>query len=156
MILDSNNQQVSISSSSSSLIYNSANGNFTDSIDLGPTFPTGNYSIKVKTDKYLWKLVPGIVNIKTLASNTVATTSLVAGDIKDDNILNILDYNILLDCGYGAINPLPLADPNSLYNSPSCVAHSDFRSNVDLDDNGIVNSADYNLFLRELSVQNGD
>lgn len=154
VIFDSNNVQVA--TYTDSLIYNTGQGDFTDKIDLGSTFPPGNYSIKVQTDRYLWKLIPGIVAIKSLTSNNVTKTALVAGDIKKDNILNVLDYNILLDCGYGAINPLPISDPNSLYNSNYCKGHNEFRPNSDLDDNGIVNSTDYNLFLREISVQTGD
>ncbi len=153
-IIDSNNQEVK--SLTGSITYTPGKGNFEGKIDLGPNFPTGNYSIKMKSDRYLRKLAPGIVNIENLQENPVPKTTLVAGDVKDDNVLNVLDYNILLDCGYGAINPLPLADPNSIYNSNFCKAHTTFTSNTDIEDNGIVNSPDYNLFLRELSVQNGD
>ncbi len=154
VLIDSDNKE--LDSKASSINYDYAGGNFNGTIDLGPVFPSGNYNIKVKSGKYLRKLVPGIVNIKTLSKNPIPQTDLVAGDIKDDNVLNVLDYNILLDCGYGAINPLPIADPNSIYNSQFCVSHTDFRANTDLDDNGIINSFEYNLFLRELSVQNGD
>jgi hypothetical protein len=80
---------------------------------------------------------------------------LVTGDTNNDNVLNILDYNALLDCGYGELNPLPINDPNSTYNSKECQVHTP-TEDVDLNDDGIINSTDYNLFLRELSVQNGD
>lgn len=153
-LIDSNNQEVA--SRTDSITFNTAGGNFTGLIDLGTSFNPGNYNLKIKTDKYLRKLVSGIINIKAMTNNDVPQTALVAGDVKDDNILNVLDYNILLDCGYGAINPLPLADPASVYNSSYCISHNEFRPNTDLDDNGIIDSSDYNLFLRELSVQNGD
>lgn len=100
--------------------------------------------------------MPGIVKIETMKENTAPQTTLIAGDVKGDNVLNVLDYNIFLDCGYGAIDPLPLADPNAIYNTNNCKTHEPFRPNSDIDDNGIINSPDYNLFLRELSVQNGD
>jgi hypothetical protein len=154
IVIDSNNQIVK--NTSGSIIYDADQGNFTGIIDLGPTVRTGNYNIKIKSDKYLRKLVPGIVDIKTSQENTISQTALVAGDVKTDNVLNVLDYNILLDCGYGVIDPLPLADPNAAYNTNNCKSHELFRINTDLDDNGIINSPDYNLFLRELSVQNGD
>jgi hypothetical protein len=153
-IIDSNNQE--IKNLSDSIIYDSGNGSFRGLIDLGPQFPTGNYSIKIKSGRYLRKLIPGIIEITNLKENDVPQTALVAGDIKDDNLLNVLDYNIIRDCGYGAINPFPLADPSSLFNSNDCKSHNDYRTNTDLDDNGIINSSDYNLFLRELSVQTGD
>ncbi|MBU3979611.1 cohesin domain-containing protein [Patescibacteria group bacterium] len=153
-IMDSTNQPVS--SLAGSIIYNSGQGNFIGLIDLGSTFQTGNYTIKIKSGRYLRKLVTGMVNIKPLQENPIPQTALIAGDVKTDNILNVLDYNILLDCGYGAIDPLPLGDPNAGYNTSNCKSHEPFRINTDLDDNGIINSPDYNLFLRELSVQNGD
>jgi len=153
-IIDSNNQTVK--NTSGSIIYNTGQGNFIGIIDLGPAFQTGNYNIKVKSDRYLRKLAPGIINIEAQKENNIPQTALVAGDVKEDNLLNILDYNILLNCGYGAIDPLPLADPNAIYNSNNCKTHEPYRANVDLEDNGIINSADYNLFLRELSVQKGD
>lgn len=153
-LIDSNNQE--LATMTSSINFEPDQGSFKGTIDLGPTFPSGNYNIKIKSDRYLRRLVSGIINIKNLKSNDIPQTALVSGDVKDDNKLNVLDYNILLDCGYGSIEPLPLADPNSLYNSSYCKSHDSFRPNTDLDDNGIVNSYDYNLFLRELSVQNGD
>ena len=153
-IIDSDNQP--IGTQSGSIVYNAGQGNFTTELDLGPSFPTGNYSLKIKSDRYLRKQAAGIINIKNLKQNTAPQTALIAGDIKNDNTLNILDYNILLDCGYGAIEPLPIADPNSLFNSKYCKSHEPYILNADLDDNGTVNSSDYNLFLRELSVQNGD
>jgi hypothetical protein len=69
--------------------------------------------------------------------------------------LDILDYNAFLDCGYGVLSPLPVDDANSVFNKTVCQAHRP-AENIDIDDNGIVESADYNLFLRELSVHSGD
>lgn len=152
-IFNSQNQQVT--NTTTPIIYDANAGDFTGQLDLGPSFPAGNYNIKVKTDSYLRKLVSGIINIQQLQDNPVTQTALVAGDINGDNILNVLDYNALLDCGFGDIEPLPMADPNSTFNAQVCQAHTP-AANVDLDDNGIINSADYNLFIRELSVQNGD
>ena len=79
----------------------------------------------------------------------------MAGDTNGDNALNILDYNAFLDCGYGVLNPLPINDANSYFNKKICQNHPP-TENIDIEDNGLVNSYDYNLFLRELSVQNGD
>jgi hypothetical protein len=152
-ISDSNNQQVTRATGSANFDPNT--GGFTGSIDLGPSFPTGNYIIRVQTDRYLRKLVPGIQQIKTLTNNPIPDTSMAAGDVNGDNILDIRDYNALLDCGFGDVSPLPLLDPNATFNSKVCQAHSP-AVNVDLDDDGIIDSLDYNLFLRELAVQNGD
>ncbi len=154
-VYDSNNQLVK--STTGTLTYSSNAGNFTaNTISLGTAFTTGDYNIKIKTDRYLKKLVPGIVHITAGQSNLVPTVTLVAGDINGDNNLNILDYNTLLDCGYGAFTPLPMTDPNSLYNSASCQSHQPYVANADLNDDGTVDYTDFNLFVRELSVQNGD
>jgi len=155
-IVITNSSNEIIKNTSGSIVYNTGQGNFIGIIDLGQTFITGDYNIKIKSDKYLKKLISGIIKIEAGKENNTPQTTLVAGDIKTDNILNILDYNILLDCGYGAIDPLPLGDPNAVYNSNNCKTHEPHRTNIDLEDNGIINSADYNLFLRELSVQNED
>jgi hypothetical protein len=153
LVYDNTNQLVS--SKSGTISYASASGTFTGKVDLGASFPTGNYNVKIKTNRYLRKLIPGIVNIVNLKDNPIPQTFLVAGDTNDDNILNVLDYNALLDCGYGALDPLPMGDAGSIFKTQVCQVHTPV-ANIDVDDNGIVNSPDYNIFLRELSVQSGD
>lgn len=152
-IINSNNEVVK--TAGGDIIYSADDGSFIGTYDLGANFPEGNYNIKVKTPRYLRRLVPGIQKIKPLTINTIDPTGMVAGDVNDDNILNVLDYNALLDCGYGAIEPLPIEDAHATFHSANCQVHTPV-DNIDIDDNGIVNSADYNLFLRELSVQSGD
>jgi hypothetical protein len=154
-VYDTNNQLVTSVSGALSLNYNDGNGDFIGTIDLGANFKAGNYNLKVKTDRYLKRRVPGIQLIQPGKDNSIPPTDLVAGDINGDNFLNVIDYNAFLDCGYGDLEPLPIVDPNSRFNSSACQAHKPPEL-VDIDDNGVVNSADYNLFLRELSVQNGD
>ncbi len=152
-IYNSSNQLVA--SEAGFVNYDSNAGSFRGGIDLGPDFPDGSYILKIQTGRYLKKLVPGIQSITALQNNNVKQIDLVAGDINGDNLLNVLDYNAFLNCGYGVLEPLPIADPNSLFNSSECQVFTPIGY-VDLDDNGIVNNFDYNLFLRELSVQNGD
>lgn len=154
-VFDTNNQLVASVSGPLSLNFDDKNGFFTGKLDLGPGFREGNYNLKVKTDRYLKKRVPGIQLIKRGQENQVPQTALVAGDVNGDNNLNVLDYNAFLDCGYGEIEPLAMLDPNSKFNRTVCQAHKPAEL-VDIDDNGVINSSDYNLFLRELSVQNGD
>lgn len=153
IIIDSTNQV--IATQAGAILYDNGDGSFKGKVDLGTSFPTGNYNIKIKTDRYLRKLVPGIQTITNLKDNKIPQIDVVAGDVNDDNILNVLDYNAFLDCGYGEINPIPMIDPNSTFNKQPCQVHKPVI-NVDVDDNGVVDSPDYNLFLRELSVQNGD
>jgi hypothetical protein len=150
-----NTQNQLVASDSGTVTYASASGTFKGTVDLGSSFPTGNYYVKIKTDRYLRRQVPGVQKITQLQNNVMPQTSLVAGDTAGDNVLNVLDYNTFLDCGYGALDELPIDDPSAAYNTPECQVHIP-AINVDVDDNGTINSPDYNLFLRELSVQNGD
>jgi hypothetical protein len=152
-VFDTNNSLVA--SSSSPVTYNNTDGMFEGAVGLPNTVTTGNYSVKIQTDRYLRKLVPGIQQVVAGAQVSVAPVQMIAGDTNNDNVLNVLDYNALLDCGYGQLNPLPMNDPNSAFNSANCQIHAPAQD-VDLNDDGIINSTDYNLFLRELSVQNGD
>lgn len=138
-----------------SVNYNGATGAFLGKIDLGNNFPKGSYIIKIKTPRYLQKLFPTVFAINPGINNQLPRTDLIAGDTNNDNVLNILDYNGFLDCGYGKIEPLPMADAKSVFNSKQCKAHTT-PENIDIDDNGIVDSVDYNLFLRELSFLSGD
>ncbi len=152
-VFDTNNNLVA--SAAGTVTYSSIPGTFLGTIGLPATVQSGNYYVKVQTDRYLRKLVSGIVQIAANQTTKVTSVQLVNGDTNNDNVLNILDYNALLDCGYGEINPLPLSNSSSTYNSSACQIHQPAQD-VDLNDDGIINSTDYNLFLRELSVQNGD
>lgn len=151
-VFDTNNNVVA--STSAAVDYDTNSGTFMGAIPLPTSVPTGNYYVTVKTDGYLRKLIPGIQAITSGQTTQLPQVELVAGDVNGTNVLNILDYNALLDCGAGDINPLPLNDPNSTFNSSVCQAHNP-PDLVDLNDDGIINSTDYNLWLRELSVQNG-
>lgn len=152
-IYDANDQLVT--TTTGILYYDGATGDFKGQVDLGTNFSSGTYTIKIKSDRYLRRLIPGVQTITKSQNNTIAVAQLVAGDTNGDNTLNILDYSALLDCGYGEINPLPITNSSSQFAQQVCQTHSP-AINIDIDDNGILNSFDYNLFLRELSVQNGD
>lgn len=152
-VFDTNNNLAA--SGSGNINYNSTSGTFLGAVGLPATVQSGDYYVKVQTDRYLWKLVPGIIQITSDQTTKVPSVQLVNGDTNNDNLLNIIDYNALIDCGYGEINPLPMNDQNSTYNSSACQVHQPTQD-VDLNDDGIIDSTDYNLFLRELSVQNGD
>lgn len=131
--------------------YNSDKGTFDSHYVFNDPLPEGDYIVKVKTEPYLRKLMPGFMTIQPGRKNVMDTTELIAGDINGDNAINILDYNILYDCGYGAIDPLPIVNNKSAFHNKRCKSH-DNKNNADLNDNGIINAPDYNLFLRELSA----
>jgi len=152
-VSDTNNHI--IASSSAAVTYNATSGMFEGAVGLPSTLASGDYSVKIQTDRYLIKLVPGIQQIVIGQTTQIPPVQMIAGDTNNDNVLNALDYNALLDCGYGDLNPLPINDPNSTFNSQACQVHTP-AMDVDINDDGIINSTDYNLFVRELSVQNGD
>jgi len=152
-VFDTNNQ--SVANSAAPVTYDSTTGMFIGAVGLPGSVKTGNYSVKLQSDRYLKKLVPGIQQIVAGQVVSVTPVQMIAGDTNNDNVLNVLDYNALLDCGYGELNPLPMNDPNATFHSANCQVHTP-AEDVDLNDDGVINSTDYNLFLRELSVQNGD
>lgn len=122
--------------------FNATNGYFTGTIDMGTSLSTGQYNIKVKNNQYLKRLIPGIQSITAGTTNAIPQATLVTGDVNNDNKLDILDYNIIVGCYSDFAPPL------------SCT--QDQKYAADLTDDGNVNQFDYNLFLRDLSVQNGN
>lgn len=127
---------------SGTVSYFSSVGNFQGTVDMGTTLASGVYTIKVKSPFYLNRRISGIHTITAGTSNTLPAVTLVTGDTNNDNALNILDYNMIVGC-YSDFGP-PI----------SCTASQKLAT--DLTDDGNVNQFDYNLFLRDLSVQNGD
>jgi len=137
-----NNENQRIFEKNGILIYNSSAGNYTGSINLGENFSTGYYTVKITSEQYLTRRVPLTLNIRGNQRNTVPTINLVTGDVVGDNALNILDYNIIVGCYSDFAAPVACSSQN--------------KSSSDITDDGKVNQFDYNLFLRDLSVQNGD
>jgi Mg-chelatase subunit ChlD len=137
-IYNINNQLVS--STSGEIKYASESGDFRGTVVTRTPLATGSYNIRVRTNEHLTRLLPGIQSITT-GTNQLASAHLVAGDVIEDNKLNILDYNILIGC-------------NSIAPDPTCTGIREIQS--DLDDNGNVNIEDYNLFLREIANQPGE
>lgn len=103
---------------------------------------SGAYNVKVKTDKYLRKLIPGVHKFEG-GTLEIAQFQMIAGDINGDNVLDVLDYSQIYDCY------------SDLSSARSCTdAGKKFKA--DLNDDGKVQQFDYNLFVRELAVQEGD
>ncbi|MBU3978891.1 hypothetical protein KKE68_04285, partial [Patescibacteria group bacterium] len=126
------------------ITYATKSGNFQGTIiGIYPdTFPSGQYYLKVKTNFHLRKRVPGILTIIAGQKNTIPAATLITGDANNDNMLNILDYNSILNC-YSDLAP--------------AAACNDIQKKTasDINDDGAVNQFDYNLFLRELATQPG-
>lgn len=122
--------------------YSSVSGNFTGTLDLGVSFPSGPYNVKLQADYHLRRLVPGIQIITTDQTTVLPPVFLTAGDANTDNGLNILDYNIFRNCFSIAAPPVACTPAQKLA--------------ADFNDDGAVDGTDYTLFIRELSQQNGD
>lgn len=139
-IYDSQNKL--ISSNSGNLSYDPAKGYFSGSIDIGNSIAQSQYMIKVGVTNHLLRLIPGIQTINPLQTNTLPAVSLITGDVNDDNMLNIVDYNVIINCYSDLLPPKSCNDTNKLA--------------ADINDDSFVNQVDYNLFLREIAVQGGD
>jgi Mg-chelatase subunit ChlD len=140
LIFDVNNNLVA--TASGQIQYSSASGSFVGTVSTSTPIPDGNYTIKVRSDYHLTRLVPGIEHLVPNQVNQVPTVQLVAGDANNDNQLNIIDYNLMIGC-YSDLSPAVSCDP-------------DVKPTTDFNDDGDVNQFDYNLFLRELSTQPGE
>ncbi len=125
------------------MTYASNSGNFNGEVTLPSTVTAGSHIVTITTGSFLTNLFPGIQTITLNTDNVVPATTLIAGDIDANNKLNILDYNTLLGCYTSEDQPT----------ARSCETTQ--QKAADLNDEGIVNRYDYNLFLRELSVQSG-
>jgi hypothetical protein len=129
--------------------YDNESGTFKGKLLFGHDVASGKYKVKVKTSGFLQKELQEPVTLTQHEITELPAFDLVTGDVNDDNSLDTLDYNFFLDCGYGSIEPLSLSDPQSTFHKSQCQSHKNAKT-VDLDDNGIIDSKDYNLFLREL------
>jgi hypothetical protein len=124
------------------VVFDPNTGTYKGSIDMGTTIASGVYTVKIKTDKFLRVLVPGIQSIQAFRTNVITMVTMIGGDVNADNSVNILDYNILMGC---------YADLSAATN---CAAGDNTRA--DLTDDGAVNQFDYNFFLRELTTKGGE
>lgn len=124
------------------LQFNQTSGDFKGNLTLPSTVTSGTYLIKVLSDGYLSRQYTDIQPITQGQTKTLTAIYLITGDSDKDNRLNIQDYNLILDC-FSDLGPARnCTDPLK-------------KQLTDLTDDGSVNQFDYNLFLRELSVQPG-
>ncbi len=131
-----------VKSISGTVAFSNTNGNFTGIFDGGTGISSGSYLVKVKGIPYLRRQIGGFITLTSGQTISLPQASLTVGDANNDNQLNILDYNLLLDC-YSELSPPRNCDATKLVST-------------DFNDDGAVNQFDYNLFLRELSVLSGD
>lgn len=137
-----NDQNQLTATKKGSIIYDATQGYYKGTVDVGSNVPLGDYTVRIKDDTHLRRLIPGIQRLTPQTTNTMPAVALVAGDINNDNTINILDYNVLVGC-YSDLLPAVDCDDTRKLQS-------------DINDNGDVNQFDYNFFLREITVQAGN
>lgn len=123
------------------ITFNTASGAFTGNISLGNTITTGAHTIRIKVDQYLRGIVAGIQMLNAGQTASLPSLTLTAGDVNNDNAINIVDYNIIVGCYSDLLPPVSCNDVNKL--------------RADLNDDDKVNQFDYNLFIRELTNLGG-
>lgn len=131
-----------IAKGTGSLTYDPIQGAYTGKVPIEIGFPTGKYFVKIKTSNHLRSQVNGIQYIVAYSDNPITATALIAGDMDNNNAINILDYNLLLNC-FSDLTPATKCSSGIT------------QANADLNDDGVVNLTDYNLFLREIITQPG-
>jgi uncharacterized protein YkwD len=110
--------------------YSAAAGTFTATFNI----QTGTYNLKASTSNSLIKDL-GIIQLTTGQNNT-NPAALITGDLNQDNVLNLLDYNIFLSC----------------FGTRQCSQ----KNNADVNMDGKVNEIDLNIFYSGLASRNGD
>lgn len=104
-----------------------------------PNVAPGNYQIKVRLDGTLYKVIPGVFNLSDKQSVNTPTVKLVTGDFNQDQVLDLLDYNIMLAC---------------VQKKPACSQAMQILS--DLNSDGKITEADYSIFIRQFDIREGD
>ena len=118
--------------------YNKTRKAFIGKVDFGSTFTSGPYVMQLKLDYTLPKNLLGIYTIRQGKSYAIHTVPVKNGNADNNTQINILDYNILLNC----------------LNNTGCSPGSSSYRGADLDANGKVEISDFNFLLRV--IQNGN
>jgi len=72
------------------------NTGFQQLLSLGNNLTAGNYKTRVRLDNTLWKTID--TNLTPGTTTTLPQLKLTSGDINQDNIINLLDYNLIMKC----------------------------------------------------------
>ncbi|MBI2621265.1 MAG: hypothetical protein HYW63_01295 [Candidatus Levybacteria bacterium] len=134
-----------VTSGQGNIVFSKTTGDFSGKVILDPNVPfvSGDYLVKIKTDKFLKRQLGGIITINSGSENNMPQVALIAGDSNGDGLLSVLDWNVLLDC-FSDLEPAKnCADPAK-------------KSSADISDDGNVNQDDLTTFLAEISVVLGD
>jgi len=116
------------------VMYQSATGDYRGTININSSLPSTPLTVAVLVGNYL---SGGVENhtITPTTTNTIPTITLTAGDVNADDVIDIEDYNELISCYQQQAA------------KQACIGASPLV--YDLNDDGIYDISDLNLFLRE-------
>jgi hypothetical protein len=131
-----NNNWQLVANKATKVTYNNISGAFVTTLNLGSTWRSGTYFIKVRLPNALRQTMGrysgSTFSIAPGKKTYLPRTPMFTGDINNDNIINILDYNILLNC----------------WQKNGCNPGSTAYVSSDLNDDDQVNQTDYTVWLR--------
>jgi|GEM_PF-4376209 len=136
--------------------YDSNSGNFINSsFDMGTGVTTGSYLVYMWVDGFLRVRasdIPIAITSGVTPPQVIPTVTEQTGDINKDNIVDIRDYNLLVQFCYGQ-NFSAATCPFKTGNNTS----GGFGfSGADINDDGKTDGVDYNLMVRALSALPGE
>lgn len=121
--------------SATSTLKPDATGRFQAEVDPGADFEPGTYIIKVKLNNSLRKnILPEFQQIKKDTTNVLPPITLYQGDLDQNNVLNITDFNAFLAC---------------------LEAECPEEDLVDLNGDGFIDILDYNVIYQTFSTAQG-
>jgi hypothetical protein len=123
------------------VVWDTATSRFKSTIDLGAV-SAGSYQVFVKSEKYLRKRMPTILNVTTDTKNyTLPQATMVLGDTNNDNKIDIVDFNMV------AFN---------CYDTKVTTSTCPVGLNADLNDDGKVDGIDISQMTLLFGLKNGD
>lgn len=138
LLFDQSEQPINTGSRITGNLTYGDDGLFRGTVYVGTAVQPGTYLVKVKTDRYLVRLLPGLVSVP---GTVTSVPELVAGNINGDDRIDILDYEALRSCYEARAN------------TPGC-KHKE-TANLNDDEVG-VDLLDYKLLFLAFTVQRGD
>lgn len=123
------------------LTYDPSTETFKGTANVSANIATGNYTVRVKSKRYLRRRFPGVHRITTGGTYTgLPQVSLVVGDANDDNKLTIEDYHAFISCFEGKATTSSCSDMDA----------------VDFNGDGKVDIADFKLQALSFQTRQGD
>lgn len=92
-----NAQNAIVFSTRGSVNFDRVTGLYKGTLPLG-NIAQGPYIVKVRLENTLWRQLAGIQTIVTGTLNQTPAKLLATGDVNGDNVIDLLDYNLMLAC----------------------------------------------------------